>query len=381
MHWKRFENIYADKDYILKIRAWYLFLFNSISVVLDSIALFLFLYKDVQFLPASFFLFFIASIVSIFLLWKGMFRAALTATLGSGIWNILGGLFFGNPNGNMLLAFPLIVILFLLFTNIRITIYISLFFLGVMFGYFALQNENGTLVVSYAIDSVLIYTLFTIMALLTVRILNTYIDEKNELIKEIHHRVRNNLQVLCGLADLHRNQEENSKSVLFEFQNRILAMSEVHNYMYKSDNYHNVEFSGVIDKIVENSKNKHKDSTALAVNNSDKISLPIETAIPCAMIFNELLENCLTHAFKNTTDPKIEIRFFRSKKIFQLIVKDNGVGMPMPFDVKKSSTTGFTLIHILSKQMHGNFRLSGDQGLTAVLEFSYHSDSADPANS
>lgn len=369
MYWKRFENIYADKDYILKIRAWYLFLFNSVSVVFDSIALSMFLYKDVQFLPASFFIFFIASVVSIFLLWKGMFRSALTATLASAIWNILGGLFFGNPNGNMLLAFPLIVILFLLFTNIRITIYVSLFFLSVMLGYFALQSRNGTLILSYAIDSILIYTLFTIMALLTVQILNTYIEEKNELIKEIHHRVRNNLQVLCGLADLHRNQEENSKTVLFEFQNRILAMSEVHNYMYKSDNYHSIEFSGVIDKIVENSKKKHKDSKAIIRNDSERISLPIETAIPCAMIFNELLDNCLTHAFENSSDPKIEISLSRTKEIYELIVKDNGIGMSMPFDVEKSNTTGFTLIHILSKQMRGSFNLTNGYGLVAVLKF------------
>ncbi|TGM03500.1 sensor histidine kinase [Leptospira barantonii] len=369
MYWKRFENIYADKDYIHKIRARYLFIFNSISVVLDSVALAMFLHKDIHFFPASFFLFFIASIASIFLLWKGMFRSALTATLASGILNILGGLFFGNPNGNMLIAFPLIVILFLFFTNIRITIYVSFFFLSVMVGYFALQDRNGTLIMSYAIDSVLIFTLFTIMALLTVQILNTYINEKDELIKEIHHRVRNNLQVLCGLADLHLNQEESSKNVLFEFQNRILAMSEVHNYMYKSDNYHSVEFSGVIDKIVTNSGKKHKDSRASILNDSDRISLPIETAIPCAMIFNELLDNSLTHAFQNSADPKIEIRLFRSKEVYQLIVRDNGIGMPMPFDAKKASTTGFTLIHILSKQMHGTFNLSNDRGLTAVLEF------------
>ncbi|AVQ12737.1 Histidine kinase [Leptospira santarosai] len=335
---KRFQNIYADEDYILKVRAWYLFLFNLATVFMNSVALTMFLYKNVQFLPASFLIFFFASILSIVLLWRGLFHFALTATFASGILTILGGLFLGNPNGNLLLAFPLVVIQFLLFTRIRITIYASISFLLVMLAYFWVQDRNGTLVLSFAIDSVLIYVLFTITSLLTVQILNAYIEEKNELIKEIHHRVRNNLQVLCGLADLHRNKEENSKNVLFEFQNRILTMSEVHNFMYKADNYHKIEFSGVMDKIIENVRKKYEDSTAKIVNVSEKILLPIETAIPCAMILNELLNNCLMHAFQDSKDPKIEVKLFKSKDHYTLSVKDNGVGIPNSVDLKNVSS-------------------------------------------
>lgn len=144
---------------------------------------------------------------------------------------------------------------------------------------------------------------------MTVNLLNSYIKEKDELIKEIHHRVRNNLQVLSGLADLHRDDKSDLQRVLFEFQNRILAMSEVHNYMYKTDNYHSIEFSNVIERIIENLKNKHKESQVVIRNYSEKIDLPIETAIPCAMIFNELVNNSLTHAFKESQDPNIEVRF------------------------------------------------------------------------
>ncbi|WP_061205754.1 sensor histidine kinase [Leptospira santarosai] len=366
---RRFQNIYADEDYILKVRAWYLFLFNLASVFMNSVALAMFLYKNVQFLPASFLIFFFASMLSIVLLWRGFFHFALTATFASGIWTILGGLFLGNPNGNLLLAFPLVVIQFLLFTKIRITIYASIAFLLVMLAYFWVQDRNGTLVLSFAIDSVLIYVLFTITSLLTVQILNAYIEEKNELIKEIHHRVRNNLQVLCGLADLHRNKEENSKNVLFEFQNRILTMSEVHNFMYKADNYHRIEFSGVMDKIIENVRKKYEDSTAKIVNVSEKILLPIETAIPCAMILNELLNNCLMHAFKDSKDPKIEVKLFKSKNRYTLSVKDNGVGIPNSVDLKKAQTTGFTLIYILSQQIRGNLAFASDRGLTSTLEF------------
>lgn len=144
----------------------------------------MFLYKNVQFLPASFLIFFFASMLSIVLLWRGFFHFALTATFASGIWTILGGLFLGNPNGNLLLAFPLVVIQFLLFTRIRITIYASIAFLLVMLAYFWVQDRNGTLVLSFAIDSVLIYVLFTITSLLTVQILNAYIEEKTNSSKK-----------------------------------------------------------------------------------------------------------------------------------------------------------------------------------------------------
>lgn len=157
--------------------------------------------------------------------------------------------------------------------------------------------------------------------------------------------------------------------MLFEFQNRILTMSEVHNFMYKADNYHKIEFSGVMDKIIENVRKKYENSTAKILNVSEKILLPIETAIPCAMILNELLNNCLMHAFKDSKDSKIEVKLFKSKDHYTLSVKDNGVGIPTSVDLKKAQTTGFTLIYILSQQIRGNLAFSSDRGLTSTLEF------------
>ncbi|EMY77550.1 GHKL domain protein [Leptospira weilii serovar Ranarum str. ICFT] len=87
------------------------------------------------------------------------------------------------------------------------------------------------------------------------------------------------------------------------------------------------------------------------------------------MIFNELLNNSLTHAFKESQDPNIEIRFSKTGENYKLMIKDNGVGMTAPIDLKKSNTTGFTLIRILSKQIRADFELFNDRGLVAVLEF------------
>ncbi|EKP15375.1 sensor histidine kinase [Leptospira borgpetersenii] len=366
---KRFQRIYAQEPFILRVRALYLLFFNVVVFTFASLTFTFFFYENEKTYRPSFILFILASFVAILLLWLGQYKKALVITLLSVALGLAWALLFGNPVGNVLPSLSILVLLFLLFTDIRTTIYVSLYSFILMFLFLYKLNLRNALNGVFVVDSVLGFFLFTILAFLTVNLLNSYIKEKDELIKEIHHRVRNNLQVLSGLADLHRDDKSDLQRVLFEFQNRILAMSEVHNYMYKTDNYHSIEFSNVIERIIENLKNKHKESQVVIRNYSEKIDLPIETAIPCAMIFNELVNNSLTHAFKESQDPNIEVRFSKTGENYKLIIKDNGVGMATPVDLKKPNTTGFTLIHILSKQIRANFKLFNDRGLVAVLEF------------
>ncbi|WP_078125044.1 sensor histidine kinase [Leptospira alexanderi] len=366
---KRFQRIYAQEPFILRVRALYLLFFNAIIFTFASLTFIFFFYEKEKSYRPSYILFISASFVAILLLWYGKYKKALVITLFSVVIGVSWALIFGNPAGNVIPSLSVLVILFLLFTNIRTTMYVSVYSFILMFLFFYKLNSKNMLNSVFAMDSILGFFIFSTLAFLTVNLLNSYIKEKDELIKEIHHRVRNNLQVLSGLADLHRDDKSDLQRVLFEFQNRILAMSEVHNYMYKSDNYHSIEFSSVIERIIENLKNKHKESQVVIRNYSERIDLPIETAIPCAMIFNELLNNSLTHAFKESQDPNIEIRFSKNGENYKLIIKDNGVGMATPVDLKKPNTTGFTLIHILSKQIRANFELFNDRGLVAVLEF------------
>ncbi|MCH5434459.1 sensor histidine kinase, partial [Leptospira interrogans serovar Canicola] len=320
---KRFQRIYSQESFILRIRALYLFVFNFVTFAFPGIT-FCFFFNEVTYRP-SFIMLISFSFLSMILVWYGQYQKALILTLFTVVVGITLGLFFGDPDGNALYSFPILVIIFLLFTSIRTTIYISIYSFILIFYFLYVLSQRGTLKTNFAVDSILGFFFFTSIALLTVNLLNSYIKEKDELIKEIHHRVRNNLQVLSGLADLHRNDKSDSQKILFEFQNRILAMSEVHNYLYKSDNYHSIEFSNVIEKIIVNLKSKHKDSNVTILNYIEKVDLPIETAIPCAMIFNELLNNSLTHAFKESKDPNIEIHFSKSGENYKLTLKDNGV--------------------------------------------------------
>ncbi|WP_000230924.1 sensor histidine kinase [Leptospira interrogans] len=369
MVFEKFKRIYAQEPFILRVRALYLLLFNVVVLMFASLSFtFFFNEKEPTYRP-SYILFIIASFLSIFLLWIGQFKKALFLTLFSVATGLTWVLLFGNPIGNALWSLSILVILFLLFTDIRTTLYISLFSFILILLFFYRLNLMNKLNSVFVLDSIIGFILFTLLAFLIVNLLNSYIKEKDELIKEIHHRVRNNLQVLSGLAILHNKDDADLQRVLFEFQNRILAMSEVHNYLYKSDNYHSIEFSNVIEKIIENLKSKHKDSKITILNYSEKINLPIEKAIPCAMIFNELLNNSLIHAFKESKNPNIEIHFSKNVSIYKLAVKDNGTGMAIPENWKNSNTIGFTLIQILSRQIHANFEIFNDRGLVAVLEF------------
>lgn len=369
MFLKKIQKMYAEENFLVRVRAIYLFTFNAIAFVFAGITFSVFVYEGELTYRPSFILLITASGISIALILSGRFRWAVWITLASVLLGISLGIFFGDLEGNHVLSLPILVIVFLLFTNIRTTIFVSLYSFFLMYIFLYRMYGSGGLKTSFVVDSVLGFLFFTLMSVLTVNLLNLYIKEKDELIKEIHHRVRNNLQVLCGLADLHKNDWSDSKKVLIKFQNRILAMSEVHNYLYKSDNYHKIEFSEVIERIVADMKNKNDDFKVNVLNYSERIELPIEIAIPCAMIFNELLNNSFMHAFKETKDPNIEILFSKTGENCNLTIKDNGTGIPLPIDMKKQKTTGFTLVHILSKQIRANVEFFNDNGLVAVLKF------------
>ncbi|EKO34615.1 histidine kinase dimerization/phosphoacceptor domain -containing protein, partial [Leptospira santarosai] len=201
---KRFQRIYEQEPFILRVRALYLFLFNLVTFIFPGITYSIFIYEGELTYRPSFVLLISSSFLSMLLLWNGRFKSALIVTLTTILVGITLGMLFGDSEGNVLYSFPTMVIIFLLFTNIRTTIFISLYSFVLIFWFLYLLSQKGVLKTVFAVDSVLGFFIFTVIAFLTVNLLNSYIKEKDELIKEIHHRVRNNLQVLCGLVDLHR---------------------------------------------------------------------------------------------------------------------------------------------------------------------------------
>ncbi len=201
------------------------------------------------------------------------------------------------------------------------------------------------------------------------------LDEKEVLIKEVHHRVKNNLAVISGLFDLQmlKSDDENVAKVLKNSQLRIRSMSIIHEQLYQHDSLSKIGFSEYMDNLLEVISNTIDtgESDIVVHSNIEKgIELTITQAVPCGLILNELLSNAYEHAFKGRSQGDIEVTVKRlDEDRLMLRVKDNGVGMD-PDELKGSaSSLGITLIKTLSTQLKGDLNYTRDNGSTFEITF------------
>lgn len=199
------------------------------------------------------------------------------------------------------------------------------------------------------------------------------LTEKNVLISELHHRVKNNLAIISGLFSLKLNDNlhEDAKNVLLESRNRVRSMALIHNLLYKSESLTEVNFNEYAMELI-----KEINASYTTVSNSIKVNtrinnvfLNVNTAIPCGLILNELLTNCYKHAFKDKQDGQIDIMFVNENSIVKMIVKDNGSGLPLNYNKKQS--LGVTVIEALTEQLDGKFNFSNDNGTCFEMNFKY----------
>jgi len=197
------------------------------------------------------------------------------------------------------------------------------------------------------------------------------IAEKDILLTELHHRVKNNLAVIAGLFSLKLDsiKNEEAREVLLESRNRVRSMALIHNRLYKASNFANVNFEEYIHELVNEIKLSYPaiaDSIALNTHISN-ITLNVNTAIPCGLILNELLSNCYKHAFKGKSHGSIFISFTKVGDKIQLVVKDNGIGLKP--DYEESESLGITVIQSLCEQLEGKCVYSVEDGTCFTLTF------------
>ncbi|RHX87952.1 sensor histidine kinase [Leptospira stimsonii] len=366
------SGIYKDRDYLTRSRAFHFFVFN-VSFILLSISSYFFLwFAKGQFLRFGFLLMTVASVFSLIFLLRKNIEVAIRIILIASVISVTFGWFFPPPTigldtvgKNQVLN--IFIMIFLYFSDIKKTILVSIYCLFLIaIDEFYLKKGQDVLHVA---DRIGLFLMFAVISILTVRTLHGSLQEKNELIQEIHHRVRNNLQVISGLLEMHSSSEKgNLQIILSDFQNRILAISEVHNYLYKSENYFEIDFAEVIEKITLNLLNKLGKESIRIENETSQVFIRIESAIPCAIIFSELLSNSLKHAFPSDKG-SIGISFKKEGNAYFLEVVDNGSGIQDSQVWLKPKTAGFTLIQILTKQIRGKFRILTESGSKSILEF------------
>ena len=182
--------------------------------------------------------------------------------------------------------------------------------------------------------------------------------EKELLLKEIHHRVKNNLQIISSLLNLQAKAMKNEQleGIFRECQDRITAMASVHQMLYKSQNFAEINFGEYLQETSSQLFRSYKTSSAVIslVIHAENVMLPIDTAIPCGLIINELITNTLKHAFPGARKGEIKIEMNRMENGIGLHYEDNGIGFPKHVDFCNAETLGLKLIHMLVKQLDGN---------------------------
>ena len=204
--------------------------------------------------------------------------------------------------------------------------------------------------------------------------LRNSLQDKEVLLKEIHHRVKNNLQIISSLFNLQARKvkDANTLEILHDSQNRVRSMALIHEKLYHSDNLAQVDFSEYVKSLAHSLLQSYKNNkVAIDVHfELDAISLPIETATPCGLIFNELVTNALKYAFPNEKKGNIWIEARQtSPNGFTLRIADDGVGLPPGLDLKTVGTLGLQLVTNLVNQLDGTLEIENKNGVAYTISF------------
>ena len=198
--------------------------------------------------------------------------------------------------------------------------------------------------------------------------------EKEVLLKEIHHRVKNNLQIISSLLDLQSRSIDNplTKAAVNDGQNRVKSMALIHQLLYQNEGAGIIVFQDYLEKLISQIKTTQLDSRKIQTNISlpKDIEFDIDTAIPLGLIITELLTNAFKYAFQDRENGTISISLTQEdQKHYTLLVEDNGKGLPNNFDLKKAKSLGIRLVKTLSKQLKGNVTYHNQEGAKFILYF------------
>ncbi len=215
------------------------------------------------------------------------------------------------------------------------------------------------------------------------KMLKKSLKEKNILLQEIHHRVKNNMQIISSLLNLQSRYEndEGALNLLKESQGRIKAMALVHEKLYQSDNLERINFAEYLKSLINelySSYRINKNLINIDIEIED-IYLDINAAIPCSLITNELTSNILKHAFPGihkfpdsfSSKRNIFIGFTRKEGSYELIISDNGVGLPQDIDMHNTKTLGLQLVNALVTQLNGTIKVERNNGTKYIINFDY----------
>ncbi|MCE5213848.1 MAG: PAS domain S-box protein [Methanobacterium sp.] len=200
------------------------------------------------------------------------------------------------------------------------------------------------------------------------------LKDKDMLIGEIHHRVKNNLLIITSLLSLQSSyvDDQKSRSLFEESENRTRSMALIHEKLYQSGEAKRIDFEEYIQSLGNELYNTYALNTNLIKLEMDlekNLILDVDTAIPLGLIFNELFTNSLKHAFPDNRAGTIKVTFHKTGENYVLIVEDDGVGLPEDFKVEESDSFGLRLVDALTQQIDAQEDVDSTQGTSFTITF------------
>ena len=199
------------------------------------------------------------------------------------------------------------------------------------------------------------------------------LKEKEILLKEIHHRVKNNLQVISSLLNLQSEgtKDKETTEMFRDCQNRIRSMAFIHESLYQSKDLARVNYAEYIQKLTNYlfhsyDINRNVIQLSLSIQN---VLMDVDKAIPCGLIINELISNSLKHAFPSGRAGEISIDFKQTNDVFTLMVSDNGIGLTGDINFRETESLGLQLVNTLVEQLDGSISLEGKSGTAFRIQF------------
>ena len=203
------------------------------------------------------------------------------------------------------------------------------------------------------------------------------LQEKEVLLQEIHHRVKNNLQVVSSLLSLQADYSADAinRTILHESQQRVQTMALIHEKLYRSANLKEVDFAEYMEDLLAylwQSLGRKTEHVRL-ITDITPLALDVETAVPCGLILNELISNAVKHAFPNRQPGTlmISLNLDEAEQSAYLTVSDDGIGLPPNFDWDRGRSLGLMLVKSLVQQLRGTVALETAVGTTFIITFKW----------
>jgi two-component sensor histidine kinase len=197
--------------------------------------------------------------------------------------------------------------------------------------------------------------------------------ERELLLKEIHHRVKNNLQIISSLLSMQTRglQDDKVKDAMKESQSRVKTMALIHEKLYQYENLSKINMQEYMRQLSDFLTQTYRSDKDIKINIvAEEINLDMDLAIPIGLITNELLSNSLKYAFEDMEFGEIDIIFKQSEPgSYQLLVKDTGKGLDVNLDIEKTKSLGLKLVRTLTRQIDGKLKISSDKGASFQIEF------------